>query len=176
MAESGPVALADMEEDTGISMRRLKNLVKKRPKTVFDEDHQIIGHGPFLLKEGREKIVLGGKEYFSPSPWEALMSVFYLEQSIEWHGFCYRSGDPVMVKVFPEGVDTELETLYISFLHPDELSRDNIDQLSDWCVPLIGDEAAEEYLRKYPNRVAIPLSQAYQFARDAFDASIDLKD
>lgn len=169
LASEGPVNLSDLEAQTGIKMRRLKNFVKKRPQTQFDEKHLIVGHGPVGLTPTDHELVLKDKSLYAPSAWDALISVFYLMQPVVWKSSCALSGQEVEVKVMPEGIDTEYEGIYISFLHPDELMADKLDLMSQWCVTLFKDEYADKYLEQYPNRIAIPLSQAYQFARDVFE-------
>lgn len=169
LAMDGPVHLSDLEEQTQIKMRRLKNFVKKRPQTQFDENHLIVGHGPVSLNPTEQKLVLENKTLYAPSSWEALISVFYLMQPLVWKSKCALTGREIEVKVMQEGVETEMEGIYISFLHPDELTAEKIDSIHEWCVTLCKDDTADQYLEKYPDRIAIPLSQAYQFARDVFE-------
>jgi hypothetical protein len=169
LASEGAVNLNDLEDQIQIKMRRLKNFAKKRPQTQFNEEHQIVGHGPVGLNATDQILVLGEKTLYAPSPWDALISVFYLMQPVVWKSKCALTDREIEVKVMPEGIETECEGIYISFLHPDELVADKLDDISNWCVALYKDDTADQYLEKYPNRIAIPLSQAYQFARDVFE-------
>lgn len=170
LVDKGPVSLGDLEEETGINMRRLKNFAKKRPRTTFGEDHKITAHGPISLNEASEKIIYNEKTFYASQPWAALSSVFYVDAPVVWQGQCKVSEAPIEVKLYPEGMETELENVYISFLAPDDLSIEKFDQIEEWCHVLLGDEATEKYLNQHQERVAIPLSQAYQFARDVFDS------
>jgi len=170
LVENGPVNLNSIEESTGMNMRRLKNFAKKRPRTYFNEDHKIVGHGAVSIEESREKLEVGDKVFYASNSWDALSAVFYIDQPLIWKSKCDVSGEDVEVKVLPEGIETEQEGIYLSFLHPDALNFERLDTMSDWCVTLLGDGAAESYLEAHPDRLAIPLSQSYQFVRDAFYA------
>lgn len=168
LVDEGVLSLGEIEEQTGMKMRRLKNFVKKRPRTIFDENHKIAGHGPIVLETTNQVLKIGDKTVYTPTPWDALLSVFYLDREVVWKTSCSLTGEAIEVKVLSEGIETKQEGIYISFLHPDEMTNDKLDAIKNWCVPLLKDDIADQFLEQHQQQVAIPLSQAYQFARDVF--------
>jgi len=175
LIESGPISLTEIEIISDIKIRRLKNFLKKRPRTEFNEDHKIIAHGPFSIQATAETMVVDGVEFKAASAFDALMLVFYISRELIWKSKCAVSGAEIEVKILPEGIETLQEGIYISFVHPDELEGDLIDSIGQWSVALLGDDAAEKYLTLHPKQIAIPLTQAYQFARDAFEGWLQIE-
>lgn len=163
----GPCSLGDFENDQ-LPMRRLKRLVKKRPPVHFDEEHRVDGVSGLTLRQTPHKIEGTEHPSYALSGWEALQVPFLMGSETHISSVCKSSGRKLSFTIGPMGYETKHEEVYLSFLPPDQWSHGHLYDSSSWSHFLDGAEAAEDYLEKNSDHLAIPLAKAYQFSRGVF--------
>lgn len=160
-----PCALADFESET-LKARRLKALVKKRPAVHFNAEHKIDGHAGGTLCETSTQLSYVDQKIWANSPVEALLFVVLVDGTFSIRSTCAVTGDAVELKVSAMGYETFHESLFLSIYHPDVLTGDLCHEPMQWSKFVLGDEAAEQYLSEQPEQILLPISQAFQMARE----------
>jgi hypothetical protein len=169
LVEQGTCALGDFES-ANLSARRLKALAKKRPTLHFNESHRIDGHVGITLRETGIVLSHKGGKIYAMSAWDALAIPVIVGREFELTSVCVVTGKEVEVRLTPMGYETQHENLYLSFYHPDVLTLDVCLDVSKWSSFILGEEASIEYLKENPDQVLLPLSQAFQMAREVVNS------
>jgi hypothetical protein len=161
-----PCSLGEFESEN-LKARRLKALVKKRPAVHFDTEHKIDGHmGLSLNSKACELVLNSGIELGGASAIESLMGIVLTEETVGLKAKCVVTSEELELKVSALGFETDHEKLFLSMYHPDVLNLEICQSAPQWSHFIWGDDAAEQFLSDQPEQILLPISQAFQVARE----------
>lgn len=169
LVEQGKCSLGDFESQN-LNARRLKALAKKRPTIHFNESHQIDGHAGLTLKETGIELKSELGEVYAVSAWDALAIPILVNRNFALRSTCVVGGEEIEVQLTPLGYETQQESIYLSFFHPDVLTLDICQTVGQWSSFVVGEENTIKYLEEHPDQILLPLSQSFQMAREVSQA------
>lgn len=169
-----PFSVAELDEELHVPVRRIKKLISKRPTTHFDKDRCIRSHGGVSATETNIVIKSNEKTFYANSAWESLALSTILDVDLTITTKCDKSQEEIEIKVTPQGYETNNDDIMISFLPPAELTADKMVNIHEWSFFILGSENGEEWVEQHPDYLLIPLSIAYQSARDATEKTYHL--
>jgi len=161
-----PFSVAELDNELHVSLRRIKKLLSKRPKTHFDENHCIRSHGGISATKTNITLQSNDSTFYANSAWESLAICTLLDMDLTISAFCEHSQKEIKIKITPLGYETDCDDIMISFIPLLDLDTDKTLNINSWSFFIFNSNNGEEWIDEHPDLLLMPLSIAYQSARD----------
>jgi hypothetical protein len=167
LSDGSSFSVAELDEILHIPIRRIKKLISKRPHTNFSSEKNIIEHNGFTSEETKIKIHKENDSiFYASNAWQSLGMSVLLKKNLVISTTCQFSGEEINIEIPEYGYETDCDEIMVSFLSLNDLSLDKINNISNWSFFIKGVQQGEEWIQDHPDKLLMPLSLAYQSARD----------
>jgi hypothetical protein len=171
LATGNSFSVGELDQELHIPIRRIKKLLGKRPITSFNDDKNIVSHtGLSVVDTGIHMSNNAKLNFYASSAFESLAMSTFLNSDLTLKTKCLHSNKEIIINLTPNGYETNFDDVMVSFVSLNDLNLEKLLKISDWSIFIASSELAEEWIEKQnPDLLLMPLSLAYQSARNTYE-------